>query len=82
MRTTIRLPDPLLRQAKGRASATGRTLNAFIEDAVRAALARRGGTDGSATVPTLPSFRGEGLQPGIDLDDSATLLDVMDAYRQ
>lgn len=25
----------------------------------------------------LPTFRGEGLQPGVDLDDTASLLDLM-----
>jgi hypothetical protein len=27
----------------------------------------------------LPVFKGKGLQPGVDLDDSAALLDLMDA---
>lgn len=32
----------------------------------------------SAPVPAdLPTFRGSGLQPGVDLDDTAALLDVM-----
>lgn len=26
----------------------------------------------------LPTFRGQGLQPGVDLDDTASLLDLMD----
>jgi len=26
----------------------------------------------------LPTYRGEGLQPGVDLDDSASLLDLME----
>jgi hypothetical protein len=26
----------------------------------------------------LPTFGGQGLQPGVDLDDTATLLDLMD----
>lgn len=80
MRTTIRLPDTLLRQAKARASETGRTLNAVIEDALRAALLRRPAAAFAPRV-VLPTFRGEGLQPGVDLDDSAALLDIMDATR-
>lgn len=78
MRTTISLPDVLLRQAKARASETGRTLNAVIEDAVRAALVRRSPAEGTAPV-VLPTFKGKGLQPGIELDDSAALLDLMNA---
>ena len=27
----------------------------------------------------LPTFKGKGLQPGVDLDDSASLLDLMQA---
>jgi hypothetical protein len=28
---------------------------------------------------TLPVFKGKGLQPGVDLDDAASLLDLMQA---
>jgi hypothetical protein len=28
---------------------------------------------------SLPVFKGKGLQPGVDLDDSASLLDLMQA---
>ena len=28
---------------------------------------------------SLPTFKGKGLQPGVDLDDSASLLDLMQA---
>ncbi len=31
---------------------------------------------GASPLP-LPTFRGEGLQPGVDLDDTASLLDLM-----
>lgn len=37
--TTIRLPEELLRQAKRKAAADGRTFTALVEDALRAALA-------------------------------------------
>jgi hypothetical protein len=40
-------------------------------------LARRPAASGTVPVP-LPTFRGEGLQPGVDLDDSASLLDLME----
>lgn len=32
-----------------------------------------------AVVQPLPTFAGQGLQPGVDLDDTAGLLDLMDA---
>jgi hypothetical protein len=77
MRTTIRLDDGLLRQAKQIAARTGRSVGAVIEEAVRESFARRdAGAPRTRTV--LPSYRGRGLQPGVDLDDTAGLLDVMD----
>ena len=76
MRMTIRLPDPLLAQARRRAAETGRTLTAFIADAVREALGRRTHAAGRTPV-RLTTFCGSGLQPGVDLDDSAALRDLM-----
>jgi hypothetical protein len=77
MRTTIRLDDQLLREAKKRAAERGTTLTAVIEDSLRQALARR--------VPSrrrrkfrLPTFNGGGTLPGVDLDNSAALLDIME----
>jgi plasmid stability protein len=75
MRTTIRLDDALLRRAKAQAAASGRSLNDFISDAVRTALAARPIRPASVE---LPSFRGRGVQAGVDLDDNAALLDRME----
>ncbi|HEX9562819.1 MAG TPA: toxin-antitoxin system HicB family antitoxin [Gemmatimonadaceae bacterium] len=75
MRTTIRLDETLLRRAKARAAASGRSLNDFISDAVRAALAP--GRAGGRPVE-LPTYPGGVLLPGVDLDDSVALLDLMD----
>lgn len=78
MRTTIRLDEELLRDAKAAAAASGRTLTALIEDALREALSRRHGHASPARVE-LPTFQGGGgLQAGVDLDDSAALLDLME----
>lgn len=80
MRTTIRLDDDLLADAKILAARTGRTLASVIEDALRESLARR--TASADTRVELPTFRGgDGLQPGVDLDDSAGLLDLMEEDR-
>lgn len=75
MRTTIRLDESLLRRAKSMAASSGRSLNDFIADAVRAAVTPRAGR---AAGVELPTFKGGVMRPGIDLDDSAALLDVMD----
>lgn len=76
MRTTIRLDDHLLAQAKELGARTGRTLTKVIEDALRATLA-----GSSAERPPryrMVTFKGKGLMPGVDLDDSAALLDLME----
>ena len=77
MRTTIRIDDRLLAEAKARAARSGRTLNSVVEDALREAFFRRGGADRAST-PKLPVFRGGRLQPGVDLDDNASLVDLME----
>jgi hypothetical protein len=76
MRTTVRLDDDLLRQTKALAAQTGRTLTAGIEDALRETLARDRGRRARPRA-ALPTFKGHGLRPGVDLDDSAGLLDIM-----
>ena len=81
MRTTIRLDDDLLRRAKARAAETGQTLNALIEDALRAALATRASSHAAQTAELPVSKARGGLQPGADLDDSAALLDLMEGIR-
>jgi hypothetical protein len=78
MRTTIRLDDDLLRAAKSHAAATGRTLTALIEDALRETLGRRRRRRGSRPQIKLRTVAGSGTQPGVDLDDSSALLDLMD----
>jgi hypothetical protein len=77
MRTTIRLDDQLLTDAKRLALENGRTLTAVIEDAVREVLARRK-TSPKVKKTRLITDGGKGLHPGICLDNNAALLDVME----
>ena len=77
MRTTIKIDDRLLAEAKTRAAASGRTLNTVVEDALRESFARRARPD-RLSRPSLPVFRGSRLVPGADLDDSAALVELMD----
>jgi len=77
MRTTIRLDDHLLAQAKQLAARTHRTLTAVIEDALREVLARRNQT--RKKVVKLPTYGGSGTRPGVDISNSAALLDIMEA---
>ena len=68
MRTTVRLDDDLLRQAKALAARTGRTLTAVIEDGLRETLARQARRQARPPV-VLPTFKG------------TDLLDIMDGGR-
>ena len=78
MRTTIRLPDDLLADLKQLAARSNRTLTRVIEDALREALSRR--RRKAAPPPVhLTTFDGDGLQPGVDLDDTAALLDHLES---
>jgi hypothetical protein len=78
-RTTVRLPDDLVRRAKRKAAAEGRSLTALIEEGLRRVLSERrpiGG--GDRVLPPVSSATG-GLMPGVDLDDSAALQEMDDA---
>ncbi|HXX94042.1 MAG TPA: DUF6364 family protein [Planctomycetota bacterium] len=80
MRTTLRLDDQILREAKRIAAETGRTLAAVVEDLLREALARRRVPRKPSPV-RLPTVRGRGLRPGINLDSGSKLLDWMEEGR-
>ena len=76
-RITIRLDDELATQAKQLAERSGRTLSAVIEDALREILARQ--REAARRPPVrLPTVSGKGLLPGVDLDNSAALMDLID----
>lgn len=77
MRTTIRLDDQLLKSAKRLAHDTGTSLTAVIEDALRQVLARRMVKQPRKAVK-LTTVSGQGVRPGVDLDDSAALLAFME----
>jgi hypothetical protein len=77
MRTTVRLDQDLMEAAKKFALESGKTLTAVIEDALRQALARRDTAVRRQPV-RLRTVGGKGVQPGVDLDDAAALLDRME----
>ncbi len=77
MRTTIHLPDDLFAEVKKLSAESRTTVTALIEDALRERLSRR--RQKSRSKPLRLTTYGEGgLQPGVDLDDSAALLDLME----
>jgi hypothetical protein len=79
MRTTIRLDDDLLTAAKQRAAADHRTLTSLIEDALREVLARCSAEP--STRVAICQIGDARTLPGVDLDDSASLRDLMDGLR-
>jgi hypothetical protein len=79
MRTTVRLDDDLLAAAKQRAAAEQTTLTALIEDSLKRTLAAR--PPRRAERFTIRRAGDGRLKPGIDLDDSAGLRDLMDGLR-
>ena len=75
MRTTIQIDNHLFAELKQIAAKTGKTLTAVIHDALRESLSRR--RQSRRLTVALPKFHGTGVMPGVDLNDTATLLDLM-----
>ena len=77
MRTTIRLDERLLMEAKLYAAESGRTLTAVLEEALRQSLARRS-EHGTRKRVRLKTVKGDGVLDGVDLDNSASLKELME----
>jgi hypothetical protein len=79
MRTTIRLDDGLLQQAKAEARQRRKTLTSLIEEGLRLVLVSEKPAASGRKKIVLPVSRAwGGLLPGVDLDNSAGLLDFME----
>ena len=76
-RTTVRLPDDLIRRAKRKAAVEGRSLTALIEEGLRRVLNERAPGKGDRILPPVSTATG-GLMPGIDLNDTAALQEMED----
>lgn len=78
MRTTVRLNEALLERARKEAARRLVTLTSLIEQGLRLVLRRPLKRNDRPRV-ALPECRaGGGTLPGVDLNDSAALLDRMD----
>jgi hypothetical protein len=75
MRTTIRLNENLLERAKARAAAEGRTLTSLIEEGLTVILATPKGV--RPQVELTVSKSGGGVLPGVDLNRSCDLEEIM-----
>jgi hypothetical protein len=78
MRTTVRLEESLLQRARKEAERRGVTLTSLLEQGLQLAL-RRPLRRSERAIVTLPECHaGGGITPGIDLNDSASLLDRLE----
>jgi hypothetical protein len=77
MRTTVNLPDELIREAKKRALEANTSLAEIIGDALREALAKPRRRKPTKEFKLITYGKG-GLRLGADLDDTSALLDLMD----
>ena len=64
MKTTVEIPDELLSQVKAQADRDGTTVRALIEEGLRSVLSSRKSTRPFRLKKA--SFRGKGLQPGVE----------------
>jgi hypothetical protein len=76
-RTTVRLPNDLIRRAKRLAADQGCSLTSLIEDGLRRVLDERSRARHDRTLPRVSTATG-GLMPGIDLDDLSALQEIED----
>lgn len=76
MRTTIRLPDDLLKRAKKRAAEEHRTLTSLLEEGVALALAKPAKKRERIDLPV--SRASGGVLPGVDLNRSTDLEALME----
>lgn len=77
MRTTVHLPEDVLKAAKQHAARTNRTFTQLLRDALTATIERERGVESPRRV-VLPTFKGDGVHPGVELNSSTTLNDRMD----
>ncbi len=80
MRTTINLRDEALELGKRKAHELGRPLGDVVSEAILTAYRDRPTTRRKTTYD-LPVSGSGGLRPGVDLDDSASLEDLMSEVR-
>jgi hypothetical protein len=77
-RTTVRLPEELMRQAKRLATAQNRTLTSLIEDGLRIILAEaQRARKAKRVLPRVSKATG-GLRPGVDLTSFSAIQEMDD----
>jgi hypothetical protein len=80
-RTTVRLPAELLRRAKRKAAAEGRTLTSLMEDGLRHVVSEQPPAEKRERImPRISSAKG-GLRPGVDITSYSALEELDDVER-
>lgn len=80
-RTTVRLPQELLKRAKRKAAAEGRTLTSLIADGLQLVIADTPRpTRAKRALPPVSNATG-GLVPGIELTDFSAIEEMDDVER-
>jgi hypothetical protein len=77
-RTTVRLPEELLRRAKRKAAAEGRTVTSLIIDGLQLVTSEHQKMAKPRRVMPRVSKATGGLMPGLDLTDSSSLQEMDD----
>lgn len=75
MRTTVRLPEELLRQAKAKAISEGTTLTALMERGLRLVVGERGKQERNRLYPPVSLVSGKEL---VDTTRTSELLEWLD----
>jgi hypothetical protein len=77
-RTTVRLPQDLLKRAKRKAAAEGRTLTSLIEDGLRLVVTEKSKAGRAKRIlPRVSSATG-GPMPGVDISRFSALEEIDD----
>ena len=78
MRTSIDIDDNILLQTKQLALQSKIPFTRLIEDALRSMLLKKNSPQKKTSRIVLTTSKGTGLHHGIDLNNSQSLLDIMD----
>lgn len=79
-RTTVRLPEELLRRAKRKAAAEGRTLTSLIEDGLRLVISNKTAEQPQRVLPPVSKETG-GFRPGFEFMSYSALEELDDLQR-
>lgn len=78
MRTTLNIDDTLLKKAKICSIERNCSLGEIVDEALRLSLVTQKKSGTTIIARPLKTFKGSGVQPGIDLNNNASVLEAMD----